>query len=172
MDIEILILFMAFAVCVYLIVFKVFAVMCGWNKLNETFPSRASGVVFATYKNGISKIGKFDFADKGGGKVTITDQGFLLSMANLFMPDILIPFGNVASVRTYSILGRRSVKIDIDHKVSLSLSLPEEAMKILAAKFEKEVIKEGVELNSFREVYGFAKDTLTNHYSKRAKSRR
>ena len=166
MDIEIIVLLIASAVCVYLIILRVFAALCGWNKLKETFPSRTYGIVFATYKNGISQIGRVDFAGKGRGKVSITDQGFLISMANPFMADILIPYKNVANVRTFSILGRRSVLIDIEHKVSLILSLPEESMKLWATRVKKEVFKEGVELDSLRELYDFAKDTLATPSAK------
>lgn len=164
MDIGAILFFAVFTAGVFLAGFWLFAVTACWSKVAAAFPLRTYGAVFGTYKNAISQVGRIEFEGQGRGTVKLTDQGFHLHMANPFMADALVPFSAVARAREISVLGQSRVTIEIAHEANLSLSLPREALQILAARVDSERLEEGVALDSIPEIYRFAQETLAAHF--------
>ena len=171
MDIGVLLAFVSLVALVFLGAFKVFALMAGWPTLSAAFPMRTYGAVFGTYKKSIAQVGRIDFEGQGQGTVILTDQGFHLRMANPFMRDILVPFGAVTGIREISVLGHGRVTIDIAHERPLRLSLPREAIQVLADRIQKEKLQEGVALDTIPEFYQFVKSTLASHFGRHGNPR-
>jgi hypothetical protein len=164
MTLLILILIMAGVFCVLVLGLKLFALMSGWDTLRNTFPSQPYGTVIARYKRGILRTGRivFERAPLGRGRVTLTDQGFILHMSNPFMSDVLISFERVVRMRAISIPFRKHrVIIDIDHTLPLNLILPEEALVHLEGRIKEKVLKEIEGIDSISELIDFTMEIHT-----------
>lgn len=141
-------------------VLKLIAVAARWKVLASTFPASISPRVVARFSSAISHVGSVRFKNSGAGNVAITDQGLHVSIANPFMADLMIPFGSIKSIRTFTFFGRTTLTLDVNHAVPLTLKLPADAFPCLRGKVSNEVFQQGEDIASIGDVFAIGAKSM------------
>ncbi len=141
-------------------VLKLIAVAARWQVLETAFPVSISPCVLARYSSAISHVGAVTFKRSGGGNVAITEQGLLVSIANPFMSDLMIPFASIKSIRTFTFFGGTTLTLDVNHAVPLTLRLPADAFPCLRGKVSNEVFQQGEDIASIGDVFAIGMKSM------------
>ena len=136
-----------------LAILKLIAVAARWQVLATAFPVSFAPCVLARFSRAISHVGAVTFKKSGCGSVAITEQGLLVSIANPFMGDLMIPFASIKSIRTLRLFGRTTVTIYVNRPVPLTLRLPAEALPYLRGKVSNEVFQQEEDIASLGDVF-------------------
>lgn len=130
------------------VVLKLIAAAAKWNVLAADFPANASASVLAKFSDGIKHVGAVRFKRSGVGSVAITDRGILVSIANPFMSNLMIPFASIRTIRSYTLFGRTTLSLNVDHAVPLTLELPVDAFPHLKGKVSDNRFQQGERVDS------------------------